>query len=79
MSSLYSSSSLETLHTNADNRVKKKNNCSAHLCPDAVAMGDGPLGGRGSSQVLISITTLSRVCKQVKALTLRPTTNVFMK
>lgn len=33
----------------------------AHLCPDAVAMGDGPLGGRGSSQVLISITTLSKV------------------
>lgn len=35
-----------------------------HLCPDAVAMGEGPLGGRGSSQVLISISTLSRVCVQ---------------
>lgn len=29
------------------------------LCPDAVAIGDGPLGGRGSSHVLISIITLS--------------------
>lgn len=39
---------------------------STHLCPDAVAMGEGPLGGRGSSQVLISISTLSRVCVQVR-------------
>lgn len=37
-----------------------RNNSSTHLCPDAVAIGDGPLGGRGSSQVLISISTLSR-------------------
>lgn len=29
------------------------------LCPEAIAIGEGPLGGRGSSQVLISITTLS--------------------
>lgn len=36
-----------------------------HFCPDAVAMGEGPLGGRGSSQVLISISTLSRVCVEV--------------
>lgn len=48
--------------TNCANSVK---NSSAHLCPDAVAMGEGPLGGRGSSQVLISISTLSSVCKQV--------------
>lgn len=33
---------------------------TAYLCPEAVAIGDGPLGARGSSQVLISITTLSR-------------------
>lgn len=48
--------------TNCANSVKSR---SAHLCPDAVAIGEGPFGGRGSSQVLISISTLSSVCKQV--------------
>ena len=43
----------------------RKGHKSAYLCPDAVAMGDGPFGGRGSSQVLISISTLSRVWKQI--------------
>lgn len=33
------------------------------LCPAARAMGDCPLGGRGSSHVLISTSTLSRYCK----------------
>lgn len=32
----------------------------AYLCPEAVAIGDGPLGFRGSSHVLISMITLSR-------------------
>lgn len=32
-----------------------------YLCPEAVAIGEGPLGARGSSHVLISIMTLSRV------------------
>lgn len=32
----------------------------AYLCPEAVAIGDGPLGFRGSSHVLISIITLSK-------------------
>lgn len=49
----------------------------AHLWPDAVAMGDGPFGGRGSSQVLISISTLSRVCKQVMGLTSQTNNHSF--
>jgi hypothetical protein len=33
---------------------------ATNLCPEARAMGDCPLGGRGSSQVFISTSTLSR-------------------
>lgn len=37
---------------------------ATNLCPEARAMGDCPLGGRGSSQVLISTSTLSRHCNK---------------
>lgn len=33
---------------------------STYLCPAVMAIGEGPLGGRGSSQVLISTSTLSK-------------------
>lgn len=33
---------------------------SIYLCPAVMAIGEGPLGGRGSSQVLISTSTLSK-------------------
>lgn len=51
---------------NRDNYKKEfsspvtKINRNSYLCPEAVAIGDGPLGFRGSSHVLISIITLSR-------------------
>lgn len=32
----------------------------AYLWPAVIAMGEGPLGGRGSSHVLISTSTLSK-------------------
>lgn len=47
----------------------KRESTKVHLCPDAVAKGDGPLGGRGSSHVLISIITLSRDWKNKYRLT----------
>lgn len=33
------------------------------LWPAVMAIGEGPFGGRGSSQVLISTSTLSRNCR----------------
>lgn len=33
-----------------------------HLWPAVMAIGEGPFGARGSSQVLISTSTLSRNC-----------------
>lgn len=38
----------------------------AYLWPAVMAIGEGPLGGRGSSQVLISTSTLSRNCTKEK-------------
>ncbi len=34
------------------------------LWPAVMAIGEGPFGGRGSSQVLISTSTLSRNCRR---------------
>ena len=36
----------------------------AYLWPAVIAIGEGPLGGRGSSHVLISTSTLSKNCTQ---------------
>lgn len=37
-----------------------------YLWPAVIAIGEGPLGGRGSSHVLISTSTLSRNCTKGK-------------
>lgn len=38
-----------------------------YLWPAVIAIGEGPLGGRGSSHVLISTSTLSKNCTKEEA------------
>lgn len=42
-----------------------------YLWPAVIAIGEGPLGGRGSSHVLISTSTLSKNCTKEETIILR--------